>query len=218
LRAEIFLKNSSLWGPGFWIHFFLSIGWGASQRPVLRVKETLPQDFRLQFFFMDQFPPSPLSITLVSFQIFRKFSEIFATHSALTPVANVKIFNLKSVIIFYEHLRVVELTYRKKISFRFFFRCQQSDIVPRIICHRRQICCLYHWHRWCTLTCEYLRKFAIKFEMTLTLFQGLGGRWFIKNLKQKILRHCPFNILKRQMYALSKRTHSAAKTLHWNKY
>jgi hypothetical protein len=44
-------------------------------------------------------------------------------------VANVKIFNLKSVIIFYEHLWVVELTYRKIFSFKFFFRCQQSDTV-----------------------------------------------------------------------------------------
>ncbi len=58
--------------------------------------------------------------------------------------------------------------------------------------HRRQICRRYHWHRWqicrCVnntsgpggkfvtgvnaLTCEYLREFSKKFEMTLMLFSG----------------------------------------------
>ncbi len=30
-------------------------------------------------------------------------------------------------------------------------------------------------HRWCTLTCEYLREFLKKFEMTLMLFSGAWG-------------------------------------------
>jgi hypothetical protein len=40
---------------------------------------------------MDQFPPKPLNIPLWPFQIFRKFTEIFAAQGAppvsLTPVA-----------------------------------------------------------------------------------------------------------------------------------
>ncbi len=42
-------------------------------------------------------------------------------------------------------------------------------IIP-IICHRCR------WHRWCTLTCEYLREFSEKFEMTLMLYSGASGK------------------------------------------
>jgi hypothetical protein len=37
---------------------------------------------------------------------------------------------------------------------------------------------------WCTLTCEYLRKFSKKFEITLLLFSG--KMIHEKNLKRKI--------------------------------
>ncbi len=48
------------------------------------------------------------------------------------------------------------------------------------------------WYRWCTLTCEYLREFSKKFEMTLLLFSGAWGKVIHeKNLKQKISWHCP---------------------------
>ncbi len=33
-----------------------------------------------------------------------------------------------------------------------------------------------HWHRWQTLSCEYLRKFLKKFEMTLMVYSGAGGK------------------------------------------
>ncbi len=50
------------------------------------------------------------------------------------------------------------------------------------------------WYWWCILTCEYLRKFLKKFEMTLMLhiFRGLAKDDHEKNLKQKISWHCPF--------------------------
>jgi hypothetical protein len=44
------------------------------------------------------------------------------------------------------------------------------------ICHRCR------WHRWSTLSCEYLRDFWKKFEMVL---MGLGGNWFIKKTRSK---------------------------------
>ncbi len=49
----------------------------------------------------------------------------------------------------------------------------------------RQICNQYRWHRWCTLTCEYLREFSKKFEMALMLFSGAWGRWFMKKTWSK---------------------------------
>ncbi len=56
------------------------------------------------------------------------------------------------------------------------------------------ICHWCYWHRWCTLTCEYLRQFSKKFEMILMLLSGaLGKVIHEKNLKQKISWHCPCN-------------------------
>ncbi len=98
---------------------------------------------------------------------------------------------------------------------------QPVSLIPVAICHRccwhqRQICRQYRWHRWqichpcqqhkrnrwnrwCTLTCEYLREFSKKFEMTLMLFSGAWGMVIHeKNLKQKILWHCLFNLLENQ--------------------
>jgi hypothetical protein len=61
--------------------------------------------------------------------------KIFAAQGAppvsLTPVAHEKFFIRKVLIIFLEHLCVVELTYRY-FSFKFSLRSQQSDIVPSI--------------------------------------------------------------------------------------
>ncbi len=44
------------------------------------------------------------------------------------------------------------------------------SLIPATICHR---CC---WHRWCTLTCEYLRECSNKFEKNdpSVIFRGLG--------------------------------------------
>ncbi len=57
------------------------------------------------------------------------------------------------------------------------------------ICHR----CL--WHRWQTLSCEYLRKFSKKFETVFSEYSGAGGKLIDeKNQKQKISWHCPFKV------------------------
>jgi hypothetical protein len=57
-------------------------------------KGTVPRDFRLQVFYMDQFPPSPWLYHKGRFEFFRKFAEIFAAQGApqvsLTLVANGK--------------------------------------------------------------------------------------------------------------------------------
>jgi hypothetical protein len=38
------------------------------------------------------------------------------------------------------------------------------------ICHQCQR------HRWCTLSCEYLREFSNKFEMALMVYSGAWGK------------------------------------------
>ncbi len=49
------------------------------------------------------------------------------------------------------------------------------------------------WHRWQTLSCEYLREFSKKFETVLMKYSGAGGKLIHeKNQKPKISWHCPF--------------------------
>jgi hypothetical protein len=47
-----------------------------------------------------------------------------------------------------------------------------------------------HWcqqHRWCTLSCEYLREFSKKFETALMVYSGAWGKLIQeKNQKSKI--------------------------------
>ncbi len=62
------------------------------------VKVTVPRDFRLLVFFMNQFPPSNCVYHYCHFEFFRKFAKKNAAQGAqpvsLTPVANGK--NLQS--------------------------------------------------------------------------------------------------------------------------
>jgi hypothetical protein len=85
----------------------------------------------------------------------------------------------KGLNIFFGHLRVVELTYRQMFFFKFTLRCKQSYIVP-IICQLppcgKFATGVADTCAWCALACTYLCKFLKKFEMTLKLFSGLGGR------------------------------------------
>jgi hypothetical protein len=49
-------------------------------------------------------------------------------------------------------------------------------------------------HRWCTLSCEYLREFLKKIETAVMVYSGAWGKLtYEKNQKSKISWHCPFN-------------------------
>ncbi len=150
-------------------------------------KGTVPRDFRLQVFLRISFP-QPLRIPIGPFRIFSKIRGDIRSSRCIT---NKKIW--KVLIIFLEHLCVVEWTYR--YIFMFTLRCQQFDIVP-IFRHWYQQHQRYWWKNlppvqcwywWCTFTCKYLRKFSKNFEMTQMYFRGLGGRWFTKKPEAKNL-------------------------------
>ncbi len=61
-----------------------------------------------------------------------------------------------------------------------------------------KIFCICHqcrWHRWQTLSCEYLREFSKKFETTLMVYSGAWGKLIHgKKQKSKISWHCPFKL------------------------
>ncbi len=56
------------------------------------------------------------------------------------------------------------------VSLRMVANLPPVSLIPAAILH------LCHWHRWCTLTCEDLREFSKKFEMTLMLFSRAWGK------------------------------------------
>ncbi len=68
-------------------------------------------------------------------------------------------------------------------DWRFFYICHQ--------CHR---------HRWCTLSCEYLREFSKNFERALMvpILRVLGETDSWKKQKSKISWHCPFNFFSKR--------------------
>jgi hypothetical protein len=55
------------------------------------------------------------------------------------------------------------------------------------------ICHWCRWHRWCTLSREYLCEFLKKFEMAAMVYSDAWGKLIHeKNQKSKISWHCPF--------------------------
>ncbi len=73
---------------------FLVHGAASAKKFQVGFKGTVPRNFRLQVFFMNQRPPSPWVSQKGRFKFFLKFAEIFATQGAppvsLTSVANRK--------------------------------------------------------------------------------------------------------------------------------
>ncbi len=60
------------------------------------------------------------------------------------------------------------------------------------------ICHLCQRHRWGTLSWEYLRKFAKKFETSLMVYSGAWGKLIpekpeVKNLVTLSLQRCPLS-------------------------
>ncbi len=123
----------------------------------LVLKGTVSRDFRLLVFFHESVSLKHVSIPLRPFRIFSKIHGDIRGSWCTTSVNDTggkckKSSSRKILIILFGHLWVVELTYIQIFAFKITLRCLQPDIVP-IICQRCR------WHRWCTLTCEYLRKF-----------------------------------------------------------
>ncbi len=90
-------------------------------------KGSLTRDFRLQVFFMNQFPPGPQVFHWGCFEFFRKFAEIFP-HVCLSPVSMTPAIRCSAVC---RRFTVLQ----KKVQF-----IASGKIYRR--------CC---WHRWTVL-------------------------------------------------------------------
>ncbi len=152
---------------------------------------------------MDQFPPSPRVFHLDRFEFFRKFAGQGAPPVSTTPVANLPPVSATPVANFSTIFAIVVDTGGKFLPL--VSTIPSANLPPvsttpvanchRYQRHRRQICHRCRWHRWCTLTREYLREFLKK---TLS-----GCRHLKVNLKAKIYiyvnsttQRCPNKIIK----------------------
>ncbi len=60
---------------------------------------------------------------------------------------------------------------------------------------------LCQWHKWCTLTCEYLRKFSKKFETALMVYSGAWGKLIHeKNRSRKSRDSVPLKVCTWEWY------------------
>ncbi len=105
-------------------------------------KGTVSRNFRLLVFFMNQFPPKPLSIPLGPIRIFSEIHGDIRSSRCTTGVVDTggkweKSAMIKVLIILFGHLWKVELIYRYIFAFKFTLRSQEPDNVP-IICHLYQ--------------------------------------------------------------------------------
>ncbi len=130
---------------------------------------TVPQDFRLHFFFMNKYSPSPWVSYKGHFKFFWKFVEIFTAQAAspvpLTPVANGKIFNQRSFKYFVWTPLGSRVNLKIIFFFKYAFRCKQSDcshyfppvlLIPKAICHW---CCWHLWQIYCLCHVPNLPQF-----------------------------------------------------------
>ena len=149
----------------------------------------MPRDFRLQFFFHESIS---LGHTIRAFFNFfkhlRRYSQlkvhrVVDTSGQWKKSSIRKLFfwiplvirvNLKIIFFLQVHLKVSAVWFCSHY-------CHQCHWHKKKMCYR---CC---WYRWCTLTWEYVSEFSKKFEMTLMLFSGAWGRWFMKKPEAKNL-------------------------------
>ncbi len=89
------------------------------------------------------------------------------------------------------HRLQMEKIFNQKNFHYYFWTPLDSRVSRRCRWYRRQFCPRCRWHRWCTLTCEYLREFSKIFETVLMEYSGLGDSDSWKNQKQKISWHSP---------------------------
>ncbi len=122
-------------------------------------KGTVPRDFLLLVFFMNQFPPSPRVFHLYQFEFFRKFAEIFASQGA-PPVSTTPVANLPPVSTTpaaklppVSTTPVANLPPVSATPVANFSTFSLALLIPVANCHRyqqhrRQICHRRRWHLW----------------------------------------------------------------------
>ncbi len=151
------------------------------------IKGTVSWDFLLLVYFVNRLPPRPLIIASGSFLIF-----LITTPAAnLPPIPLVLLIPVANCHQCHWHWRQIsnKVTLKKKNYLYVDSTTQRSSKKKKILIEDFFICHWCQWHWWCTLSYEYL----CKFKTVLMEHFGAGGKLIReKNLKPKILWHCPF--------------------------
>ncbi len=149
-------------------------------------------------FFHESPSPKPLIITLGSFRIFSKIrgGKWHRWQIATGIVANLPPVTLTPVANNWSNIRLQtpesELESKNLYMFPLLPKGDQIKLLKCFWLKNFSICHQCRWHRWQTLSCEYLREFSKKIETVLMEYSGAGGKLIHeKNQKQKISWHCP---------------------------
>ncbi len=147
----------------------------------LRLNGQCHEIFCFRFFSWITFPQAPYNnIRIISnfFENLQRYSQVKVHHRCPTGVIDTWKWTWRQKFIYMFPL----LPKGNQIKLLKFFWLKIFSI-----CHRCR------WHRWQTLSCEYLSEFSKKFETVLIEYSGAGGKLIHeKNQKQKISWHCPF--------------------------
>ncbi len=129
------------------------------------------------------------ALTVVSFARTRfkgEFHEIFDFwffHESVSPKPLSSYYTIWAVSNFFENSRrhsQLKLQQRYRWHrWQFATGTNNTSETGGKICRR---CC---WHRWCTLTCEYLRELSKKFETVLMGYSGAGGKLVLEKNQKK---------------------------------
>ncbi len=121
------------------------------------LKGTVPRDFRLLFFFMNRFPPSPWVYQKSRFEFFRKFAEIFAAQGA-PPVSLIPVVHLD-----------LRLLYLREFSKKFETVLMQYSGAGGKLIHQKTQKQNISWH--CPF--KYVHKLWPRFLSTWLCFPAL---------------------------------------------
>ncbi len=154
-------------------------------------KGPVPRDFRLQVFLWSV-SPQPMSIPLGPFRIFSKIRVDIRRSRCTTGVVETgdkwrKSSTRKVLIIFLEHFCVIDILINFFLQVHLKMSAVQycSNYLPPVaLTNLAKI--------YAPSLANISANFQKKFEMTLMLFSGAGGIWFMKKPEAKISWHWPF--------------------------
>ncbi len=179
----------------------------AANRPTgtRHFRGTVPRDFLLLVFFMNQFPKTPEYNVSNFFKNSRRYSQLKVHHRCCWHQWEMeKIFNQKN----FNYFVWTPLGSRVNIYVNFCLQVHLNlsavwywfHYLPPVSCRRWQFTTAAgiidtggnfatsinntshqcHWYRWCTLTYEYLRDLLKIFETVLLGYSGVEGKLFMK--------------------------------------
>ncbi len=99
-----------------------------------------------------------------------------------TPVANYHRYHRWQIMGQNQAAETLKWTWRQKFIYMLTLlpKGDQTKLLTFFCLKIFSICHRCPWHRWCTLSREYLREFSKKFEMAVKVYSDAWENWFMK--------------------------------------